>query len=866
MSLILPPATFRRRLGALLVALAFAPGLVQGADVDYAYDEAGRLVGVIAPNGDSAQYVYDAAGNITEIKRLNVGQLAIIEFLPKSGPVGSTVTIWGSGFSTTPGLNTVKFNGTTATVSSATANKLVVTVPAGATTGTVSVTVSATTVTSTKPFTVTPAVTCASRITGFTPAVGVAGASVAISGAGFDAGTNVALFNGRAGSISSATSTTLTATVPSGATSGRLSVSTPPVCGPVNAGDFFVPPSPATASDITTTGRLTNNGSTAAVTLAAGKKALYVFDGKAKEGAGVYLTGNTIPSVTVEIRSPDGGVLATTTLSTATGKVGPVYLPLTGGYAVYVNPMSGSGSVTLQLGAPDLAISNGTVGTITSNQNGSFNIPASFTVTNVGSQTALPNWNDYGFLGQGPLLTPTAVSVGSTLRNTSLAPAASYNATPTYVATGVSPGTYTLFLRTESQGSGTADPNGNMVETSESNNMVSVAVTLPTWPDLAVSNASAGTIVVNQNGTYNIPTSFTVSNLGTNPALASWSDYGYLSASGVLDSTSTILGSTLRSSQLAGGASYNVNQTHSNITASPGNYTLFLKADGQGGTSQASNGLVAEGSETNNAVGVSITLPNYPDLSITSPTVGTITVNQNGTFNVPVTFTVSNGGASASQPNWFDHTYLSSNGALDAASVSIGFSTRTTALAASGSYNVNQTYTTSGINPGNYTLFIRTDGKSNATQAGWVTEANEGNNNASGIAVTLPASPDLVVSNASVGTITKNTNTWNIPITFTVTNSGGSAAQPNWFDYAYLSSDGTLDAGDAQIGNCFRGTALAASANYTITCTYVTPVVSAGSYTVFVKTDGKSGALQAGWVTEGDETNNVTAGLSVTLN
>jgi hypothetical protein len=114
-------------------------------------------------------------------------------------------------------------------------------------------------------------------------------------------------------------------------------------------------------------------------------------------------------------------------------------------------------------------------------------------------------------------------------------------------------------------------------------------------------------------------------------------------------------------------------------------------------------------------------------LVISSPAVGTITVNQNGSFNVPVSFTVTNSGGSAAQPNWFDHAYLSSNGVLDAASVSIGSNTRTTALAANGSYNVNQTHVTTGINPGNYTLFLRTDGKSNPTQAGWVTEGNESN-------------------------------------------------------------------------------------------------------------------------------------------
>ncbi len=46
----------------------------------------------------------------------------------KSGPVGTVVTINGTGFSTTASQNTVKFNGVTATVSSATNSQIQVTV------------------------------------------------------------------------------------------------------------------------------------------------------------------------------------------------------------------------------------------------------------------------------------------------------------------------------------------------------------------------------------------------------------------------------------------------------------------------------------------------------------------------------------------------------------------------------------------------------------------------------------------------------------------------------------------------------------------------------------------------------------------
>lgn len=76
---------------------------------------------------------------------------------PSSGLVGTVITITGTNFSSTPANNTVKFNGTLATVTAATATSLTVTVPTGATTGIVTVTTAGGTATSTGSFTVTAA-------------------------------------------------------------------------------------------------------------------------------------------------------------------------------------------------------------------------------------------------------------------------------------------------------------------------------------------------------------------------------------------------------------------------------------------------------------------------------------------------------------------------------------------------------------------------------------------------------------------------------------------------------------------------------------------------------------------------------------
>jgi len=60
-------------------------------------------------------------------------------FSPTSGTAGTIVTLTGTNFSTSQANNVVKFNGTPATVSAATATSLTVTVPDGASTGKITV-------------------------------------------------------------------------------------------------------------------------------------------------------------------------------------------------------------------------------------------------------------------------------------------------------------------------------------------------------------------------------------------------------------------------------------------------------------------------------------------------------------------------------------------------------------------------------------------------------------------------------------------------------------------------------------------------------------------------------------------------------
>ena len=265
---------------------------------------------------------------------------------------------------------------------------------------------------------------------------------------------------------------------------------------------------------------------------------------------------------------------------------------------------------------------------------------------------------------------------------------------------------------------------------------------MPAKPDLVVSGASVGTITVAQNGAYSFPVTFTVTNIGGTPALPSFYGLTYLSADGILDNADQNLsGYATRSTALAAAASYTVTQTYTTTTATaPGPYTLFVKADGRGTTfgagTNTDNGYLAEGSESNNTQAVPLTLPIKPDLAISNLSVGTIVKNANGSYSIPVTYTVTNNGGAAATATWYDLTYLSSDGTLDSGDQNLaGYYTRNTALAAGASYIATQTFiTTTATSAGSYTLIVKTDGRGSAigvgsnTDSGYVAEGNESNN------------------------------------------------------------------------------------------------------------------------------------------
>jgi hypothetical protein len=152
-------------------------------------------------------------------------------FSPTAGFVGSTVTISGTFNSTVTG---VRFNTSTlVTPTSPSTTGATAVVPTGATTGPIHVYTAAGQRTSATSFTVATAP--APTITSFTPAFGPVGTSVTITGTNFSGTVSGATFTTTSVKFNTTTATTftvnsatqITAKVPTGATTGKISVTTP---------------------------------------------------------------------------------------------------------------------------------------------------------------------------------------------------------------------------------------------------------------------------------------------------------------------------------------------------------------------------------------------------------------------------------------------------------------------------------------------------------------------------------------------------------------------------------------------------------------------------------------------------------------
>ena len=149
---------------------------------------------------------------------LNLNLGPFVSLVSTSGKVGKTIGILGQGFRSS---SIVKFDGVQATsVKPSGTTFLSVTVPSGALTGSVTVTTGSTTLTSNKVFRVTP------QILSFSPTSGSVGTPVTITGVSLTQTTKVTFGEVKATRFTANSDTQVTATVPTGAVTGHIAITT----------------------------------------------------------------------------------------------------------------------------------------------------------------------------------------------------------------------------------------------------------------------------------------------------------------------------------------------------------------------------------------------------------------------------------------------------------------------------------------------------------------------------------------------------------------------------------------------------------------------------------------------------------------
>jgi large repetitive protein len=322
--------------------------------IQYIYDDLGRLVEAVnTTSGQSVQYTYDAVGNITSQLSVSIATLAISNFDPQQGPAGATVTISGTGFSTTPSNNSVTFNGVTAVVQTATQTQLAVIVPPAATSGPISVSVGASTVTTVASFVVTP-LGGGPTITGLFPPIGAAGGVVTIVGTNFDplpANDNV-VFDTSFALTSASTLTAIATTVPLNAGSGKVQVTTP-LGVAISPMDFIVVPAGYGVTSIGPTGRLPTDGSATNLSLpTAGKINVELFDANAGDLLTIGVTSMSFSTATLKVYEPHGTLLATGAVTGVGQGLQLPKLPRSGTYTVVVDAGSQTGIIGLSIVRP----------------------------------------------------------------------------------------------------------------------------------------------------------------------------------------------------------------------------------------------------------------------------------------------------------------------------------------------------------------------------------------------------------------------------------------------------------------------------------------------------------------------------------
>ena len=544
-------------------------------------------------------------------------------------------------------------------------------------------------------------------ITSFAPAAGGIGAAVTISGTGFGAGAgdNKVTFNGVPAAVISSTATRLVATVPVGAATGPLTVTTPVVS--VRSGSVFAVTAPDLAptaltapaavsprQPITVSWTVTNRGTGAAVP---------------RWHDVVYLSTDGVCCAVDEIVAAHevtaivgaGQSYTWTQTATVPGVPAGQYYLIVSTDDDRVLPEADKANnrrvVPITVRTPELV---STALTAPATWARGQTLSVSWTVLNQGDGTVYGASSDALYLAPvpGPACCDRARFLGRASRIALLAPGATYSRTMSVKVPDDAPGQYNLVLVVD---------DGQLVkETDESNNRREIPVTV-TAADLVLTAFTAPAAMTTQQ---TVSVSWTVKNEGDAAATTPWNDRISLSTTAFCCVGNPVVATAGRPMALAPGASYTATKLFTVPNVPAGSYFLHVNAD---------DGLaISERDEVNNhrTIPIAVTTPDLVAAGLTAP--ASVRAQQ----VVSLGWTVSNVGAGAAKAPWMDIVYLSSDQTCCAGDTALATVSHTAALAPGASYAQAKSVTIPNRPPGNYFLILKVD------TGGAVYEASESNN------------------------------------------------------------------------------------------------------------------------------------------
>jgi hypothetical protein len=508
-------------------------------------------------------------------------------------------------------------------------------------------------------------------------------------------------------------------------------------------------------------------------------------------------------------------------------------------------------------------------------------IPVNWTVTNKGTGSADLNWSDAIYLSQSSTFDSSAallttVPVGS---NSPLAPGANYQgsaqvalpftATNSGGSFNLASGTYYIFVEADY---GQAQP----VTTTSGATAVSasIAVVLPTLPDLVATNVTAPASGYSAQGAL---VSWTDKNQGAASATGPWVDTVYWSsnaqgANPVYAGTFTIPG------PLAAGASSVPISGEVPLPATPGQYWLVVTTNSNGAVVEGPVNSLNDTTVASSPITVAV-LP-LPDLVVTS-----ITPPLNGVLSgtsVPISFTVKNQGtAPTSVPQWQDFVVLSQDptlinsyqGTLDISGptgdralinqpVVMGFN-NASYLGVGQSYTQTVNLSLPLTAQGTWYVYVVPDG-TGAHNLFSMPELSRSDKLAlsSSFTVALNPPPDLAVTNVQAAP--QEFSGQNTTVNWTVSDVGSGpvvASEPSWTDQVYLSTSNVTTSSSTLLGTFTEGSALAAGASYSDSRSVSLPAGISGTYYLLVSTNSNAAVFE-----NGDVSDNVLPSAPITVN